>query len=61
MALTLIYDDYIDIPAILNYSKNINAITIYVPYQECDGDKHKNKQYSMIDSNGRLDIKIYII
>ncbi|WP_156033437.1 hypothetical protein [Selenomonas sp. ND2010] len=55
VALTLIYDDYIDIPAVLNYSKNINALTIYVPYQECDNDKHINKlQNTMKDSNGRL-------
>ena len=59
VALTLIYDDYIDIPAVLNYSKNINALTIYVPYQECDNDKHINKlQNTMKDSNGRLVINI---
>ncbi len=59
VALTLIYDDYIDIPAVRKYSKNINSLTIYVPYQECDGDKYKNKlQISKIDSNGRLIINI---
>jgi len=59
VALTLIYDDYIDIPAVLKYSKNINSLTIYVPYQECEDDKHINKlQNTMKDSNGRLLIKI---
>lgn len=59
VAFSLIYNDYIDVQSILQYSNQINAITIYVPYQEYDSDKHRNiLQYSMINSDEMLTIVI---
>ena len=59
VAFSLIYDDYIDVQSILQYSNNINTIMIYVPYQEYDNDNHKNiLQYSRINHEGMLSIVI---
>ena len=42
VALTFRYDVELDIPEIIQYAEDKKSITVYVPYQEAEWDRHQS-------------------
>ena len=58
MALTFRYDVELDIPEIIQYAEDKKSITVYVPYQEAEWDRHQSVlQRTTKNDDGSLTIE----
>ena len=58
VALTFRYDVELDIPEIIQYAEDKKSITVYVPYQEAEWDRHQSVlQRTTKNDDGSLTIE----
>ena len=58
VALTFRYDEVLDIPEIIKYADDKKSITVYVPYQEAEWDRHQSVlQRTMKNDDGSLTVE----
>ena len=58
VALTFRYDVELDIPEIIHYADDKKSITVYVPYQEAEWDRHQSVlQKTTKNDDGSLTIE----
>ena len=59
VALTFRYDEELDIPEIIKYGVDKKAITVYVPFQEAEWDRHQSVlQKTTRNAKGILTVEI---